>query len=316
MTTEEKAKAYDEALDRMRHVVVVPKDEKALQALKETIFPELRESEDERIRKEIINYLDFAESHNLLRAADYEKKKGWIDWLEKQKDAFENGRQFGIMQEQGRQELEWTDEKQKEQKLIQTDAEKEYVRTLKSLVADFVRANNYIERGYYQQIYDWLDGRHVEVKEQKPADFPSTDEEVKEFLETHPKVEVPEKYKTPDFVFSKQDYSGLNDLERAIHRGFLSAGVENVPVTIIKETANECKRTQTIANENANAEWSEEDKKIIQSLILGVNKYVFFAGIEVNKIVSFLKSLLQQPHWKPSEEQKEPEYYQHFDPDC
>ena len=38
----------------------------------------------------------------------------------------------------------------------------------------------------------------------------------------------------------KQDYSGLTDLERAIHRGFLCAGVENVPVGIIKETAQEC----------------------------------------------------------------------------
>jgi len=38
----------------------------------------------------------------------------------------------------------------------------------------------------------------------------------------------------------KQDYSGLTDFERAIHRGFLCAGVGNVPVTIIKETAKEC----------------------------------------------------------------------------
>lgn len=52
-------------------------------------------------------------------------------------------------------------------------------------------------------------------------------------------------------------------------------------------------------------EWSEEDEKIIQSLILEVNKYVFFAGIEANKIVNFLKSLHPQPHWKPSEEQME-----------
>ena len=36
-----------------------------------------------------------------------------------------------------------------------------------------------------------------------------------------------------------QDYSNLSDLERAIHRGFLCAGVENVPVAIIKETAKE-----------------------------------------------------------------------------
>ena len=60
-------------------------------------------------------------------------------------------------------------------------------------------------------------------------------------------------------MVEKQDYSSLNDLERTIHRGFISAGVENVPVAIIKETANECKR---IANENANAEWSEEESDI------------------------------------------------------
>lgn len=36
-----------------------------------------------------------------------------------------------------------------------------------------------------------------------------------------------------------QDYSGLSDLERAIHRGFLCAGVENVPRGIIEDTAKE-----------------------------------------------------------------------------
>lgn len=52
----------------------------------ESKLPELRESIDEKIRKEIINYLDFAESHNLLRATDYEKKKEWLSYLEKQKE--------------------------------------------------------------------------------------------------------------------------------------------------------------------------------------------------------------------------------------
>lgn len=49
------------------------------------LHPELAESEDERIRKEIINYLNFAESHNLLRATDYGKKEGWNAYLERQK---------------------------------------------------------------------------------------------------------------------------------------------------------------------------------------------------------------------------------------
>lgn len=50
------------------------------------IIIELKESEDERIRKEIIDYLNFAESHNLLRVADYKKKKGWLTYLERQKE--------------------------------------------------------------------------------------------------------------------------------------------------------------------------------------------------------------------------------------
>ena len=48
-----------------------------------------------------------------------------------------------------------------------------------------------------------------------------------------------EKYGKWKIVQQEQDYSDLSDLERAIHRGFLCAGVENVPVAIIKETAKE-----------------------------------------------------------------------------
>lgn len=66
---------------------------------------------------------------------------------------------------------------------------------------------------YAYEIYDWL----KKQKEQKPI-------EDKDAIEPTP----------------KQDDSGLTDFERAIHRGFLCAGVENVPVEIIKETAQDC----------------------------------------------------------------------------
>lgn len=64
----------------------------------------------------------------------------------------------------------------------------------------------------------------------------------------------------------KQDYSGLNDLERAILRGFLAAGMENVPATIIKETANECLAQMKLAK------WSEEDKKILDGIITTLDR--------------------------------------------
>ena len=98
----------------------------------------------------------------------------------------------------------------------------------------------------------------------------------------------------------KQDYSGLNDLERAILRGFLCAGVENVPVTIIKETAQECLAHMP-------AEWSEEDERIREALYKHFS--VLYPGdskfrdtkLSNRQITDFLKSL--RPSWKPSEEQ-------------
>ncbi len=41
--------------------------------------------------------------------------------------------------------------------------------------------------------------------EKECEDFPTTDEEMAKFLATHPKVELPEKYKTPDWMFEKSE---------------------------------------------------------------------------------------------------------------
>ena len=56
----------------------------------------------------------------------------------------------------------------------------------------------------------------------------------------------------------KQDYSGLTDFQRAIHRGFLCAGVGNVPRAIIEETAQDCINTLRLT-QGWKPAWSEED---------------------------------------------------------
>jgi len=74
MTTEEKAKAYDEALERAKEI----NNEQRAQPFNvmTRVFPELKESNDERIRKEIISFLEgFYANRN---------KDRWIAWLEKQ----------------------------------------------------------------------------------------------------------------------------------------------------------------------------------------------------------------------------------------
>lgn len=79
MTQEEKAKAYDEALKVMRQWIAPCHTPEQLEAMKKSVFPELRESEDERIRKEIVGVI---QKHYPNTPESYR----WISWLEKQKE--------------------------------------------------------------------------------------------------------------------------------------------------------------------------------------------------------------------------------------
>ena len=55
MTQEEKAKAYDEALERAS--AAYKDNDRHLKATLERIFPELKESDDEKIKNAILNHL-------------------------------------------------------------------------------------------------------------------------------------------------------------------------------------------------------------------------------------------------------------------
>ena len=80
MTIKEKAKRYDEALNKARDLYL-PSDS----ALLEEIFPELIENYDEKIREEIINYFK-CQSRDEPTRKDIHNK--WIAWLEKQGQTF------------------------------------------------------------------------------------------------------------------------------------------------------------------------------------------------------------------------------------
>ena len=81
LSIEEKAKRYDQAIERAESIY----NETAIPSatIKGTctyIFPELKESEDEKIRKDIISYLA------LYKDAIGEDYESWIAWLEKQSE--------------------------------------------------------------------------------------------------------------------------------------------------------------------------------------------------------------------------------------
>ena len=83
MTIEEKAKAYDEAIERGKQIQTTPYTANwdIMKEVAEHLLPELKESEDERIRKALIEY--FNEQCDM---SDWNGVYGYqvVAWLEKQ----------------------------------------------------------------------------------------------------------------------------------------------------------------------------------------------------------------------------------------
>ena len=80
LSIEEKAKAYDEAIKRAKAMIKVADNQDEYIGFTNTIFPELKESEDDRIRKTLIEYFN-------AYPKDYYgelKKSHILAWLEKQ----------------------------------------------------------------------------------------------------------------------------------------------------------------------------------------------------------------------------------------
>lgn len=95
MTTEEKVKAYDDALEKAREIKekimyshLSTESCKAVSEYIDTIIPELAESDDERIRKAIIEIVRCFVWHDRFEPVT---KEDCIAWLEKQKVKVYNG---------------------------------------------------------------------------------------------------------------------------------------------------------------------------------------------------------------------------------
>lgn len=71
---------YNKALEKAKEFLKNP----SVKPYLEQIFPQLRESEDERIRKEIINYLKTV--NEVEPDCDHSVIDGWLAYLEKQKE--------------------------------------------------------------------------------------------------------------------------------------------------------------------------------------------------------------------------------------
>ena len=109
LTIEQNAKAYDEALDRAKKWYNAPNIDKIPtygNRIVEEIFPELKESEDERIRKELINYLITDEDNGVPKVGQI-PIDNVITWLEKQNPIMAKSPQLGEQKSANNNELKF-----------------------------------------------------------------------------------------------------------------------------------------------------------------------------------------------------------------
>lgn len=304
MTQEEKARAYDEALKRSKAAIDVAADKDLVEGVVKTIFPQLQESEDERIRKEIIHYILY-KANGVSEKQEHE----WIAYLEKQKEqkpannnksemSDENGHLTGkILVEYGAHakvrdgkrhcEMEWKEFQRlahyfyelgkAEQKPVQTADEKEYIRIIKSLIADFIRDKKPEDVAYYQKIYDWLDGIS---SEQKPVPISCSQENG-----------------TPA-EWSEEDEAAYNAFICEVVNEKMNPTIEQVKWLRsirdrLKSLYIQPKQELTLLDEN-----------IINAAIAFVEQNDHFncwGGIDKHTVITALRSL--KSSWKPSEEQ-------------
>ena len=278
----------------------------------EHYFPELKESEDERIRKEIIEYLTITREKDLVARPERQR---WITYLEKQKDLTKEGIIKQLEEEFyacGTTPKWFHDTVQGAINYGRADALSKF-NAVPSVVSDELRRQ---ERETAISQLKHLNDVYIgdeKQKEQKPAKW--SDSVAKEmFIKALERaVEQTKKgYELTDcdkhsWWEDFKAYSGIKPAEwseedkKALNRAI---NICRNDFGEYSETAKFLKSLPKRFNLQPRQEWSEEDEKHLYNAIEAV-KYVcdVSAGSSGAQCVEFLKSLRPQPHWKPSEKQ-------------
>ena len=162
-------KKYKEALEGAKKIIEYYKehhrcDETSIEDL-ESIFPELKESEDERIRKELIEHCKNQAKPYIDTGNECPQIQSWIVWIEKQRDKDK------LIQELGEYKVKYTQEVL--EKHINSISNKDDERLRRTTIA-FLK--DFAEQGYENAVecIDWI-GKQGK---QKPAEWSEDDEKM------------------------------------------------------------------------------------------------------------------------------------------
>lgn len=84
LSVEQKAKRYDEAIKRAKELLEIGAKDTRDKRVVLSFFPELKESEDDRIRKELADYIKRKFENSCSPTPSKKILTNWIAWLEKQ----------------------------------------------------------------------------------------------------------------------------------------------------------------------------------------------------------------------------------------
>lgn len=325
-------KKYKEAIKRASniHKDAVEMENSMVTKTCEVIFPELKESEDERIRKDI-------KQHFLYLDDSFPDKAKWLNWLEKQGEQKPNvcegcnnvkgciacvdGSEWAYIEEQN---PAWSEEDEN---------------TLRTIISDGIRG---AELDMLQ--IDWLKSLKDRVQPQQKREWNEEDEErlsdaiffVREYqIPTRDKRLLNAAKETEDWLKSLKDRVGcevnctttkewdeedegfldsaLWHIQNSITNGKIKAFVECPLSTWLKSLKNRVKQQKQ-------QKWSEEDKKMFKETLALIETVE-----DINKakdgfldVKMWLKSLKERYTWEPSDEQMEllkEACDQHWEPD-
>ena len=159
MTEKEKAKAYDEAIGRAKKLYS--------NGIAEEIFPELKESEDEKIRKEIISIL-----RNTYWTSNKNRFNELVAWLENQRDKDK------LIQDLGEYKVKYTQEVL--EKYVNSMSNKDDERLRKTAIA-FLK--DFAEQGYENAVecIVWLE---KQGEQEEPQVYETEDGNIITYSET------------------------------------------------------------------------------------------------------------------------------------
>jgi len=295
LSIEEKAKAYDEAFRIAQELYSSPNSSNIGKGYVCTIFPELHKSEDERIRKEIIAFLkENLETGRADETWSLSGLKRWIAWLEKQDE-----QKFTDKVKPKFHEGEWLCENEPNNyarfiqilETVNVQGKERY-----RISRDIHNDEDIIEFDFVEKYYHKFD-----IKDAKDGDVLQLGVVTAIFKEHISNVNC----KCHCSVYNGEfEIPSQDDDDNSYGCHDATPATKEQRDTLIKAMYDagyifDFEKKELKKIEQKPAEWSEEDERMLESIISD------FAAGHKSSIGQdkWLKSLKPQNHWKPTKEQ-------------